>query len=64
MTLGATYYLNPNHKLMLNIGWVDNNANAKPNKDYSPIPPGTSTAQIPIYGDKFNIIAFRYALAF
>lgn len=62
--LGATFYMNPNHKLVFNFGWVNNNDNAKPNKEFSPIAAGTSAAQTVIYGDKFKIISLRYQLAF
>lgn len=62
--LGATYYMNTNHKLLFNVGWVDNNNNAKPNKEYAPLPTGTSTAQVPVVGDKFRIFSIRYQLAF
>jgi len=62
--LGATYFMNPNHKLVLNFGWVNNNDNAKPNKEFSPIAAGTSTAQTVVVGDKFRILSLRYQLAF
>ncbi len=62
--LGATYFMNPNHKLVVNFGWVNNNDNAKPNKEYAPIAAGTGTAQTVIVGDKFRILSVRYQLAF
>jgi phosphate-selective porin OprO/OprP len=62
--LGATYFMNTNHKLVFNFGWVDNNSNAKPNKEYAPLGTGTSTAQTVIYGDHFKIISMRYQIAF
>lgn len=62
--LGATYFMNPNHKLVLNVGWVNNNDNAKPNKEFSPIAAGTSAAQTVVVGDKFRILSVRYQLAF
>jgi phosphate-selective porin OprO/OprP len=62
--LGATYYMNTNHKLLFNVGWVDNNGNAKPNKEYAPLPTGTSTTQTAVFGDKFRIFSIRYQLAF
>jgi phosphate-selective porin OprO/OprP len=62
--LGATYFMNTNHKLLFNFGWVDNNDNAKPNKEYAPLPLGTSTTQTPVVGDKFRIFSIRYQLAF
>jgi len=61
---GATYFMNTNHKLVFNFGYVNNNGNAKPNKEYAPLGTGTSTAQTVVYGDKFKIIALRYQLAF
>jgi len=62
--LGATYYMNTNHKLVFNFGWVDNDDNAKPNKEFAPLPLGTSTSQTSLVGDKFKIISLRYQLAF
>ena len=62
--LGATYYMNTNHKLVFNFGFVDNNANAKPNKEYAPLGIGTSTAQTVVMGDTFKIISLRYQIAF
>jgi predicted porin len=62
--LGATYYMNTNHKLLFNVGWVDNNDNAKPNKEYAPLPTGTSTTQTAVRGDNFRIFSIRYQLAF
>lgn len=62
--LGATYFMNANHKLVFNFGWVNNNSNAKPNKEFAPLPTGTSTTQTVVYGDKFKIISLRYQLAF
>ena len=37
--------MNANHKLMFNVTKVDNDENAKPGKDWAPIPAGTSTSQ-------------------
>lgn len=62
--LGATYYMNTNHKLLFNFGWVDNNDNAKPNKEYAPLGTGTSTTQTALTGDNFRIFSIRYQLAF
>ncbi|TAK17996.1 MAG: hypothetical protein EPO35_01905 [Acidobacteria bacterium] len=62
--LGMTYFMNTNHKLVFNFGWVDNNDNAKPNKEFAPLPTGTSTTQTSVTGDKFKIISLRYQLAF
>lgn len=62
--LGATYFMNTNHKLVFNFGWVDNNANAKPNKEYAPLATGTGTAQTVVYGDQFKIVSMRYQIAF
>lgn len=64
LTFGANWYINANHKLMLNITQVDNDEYAKPGKDWAPIPPGTSTSQVPVYNDDFTTFALRYALAF
>jgi len=64
LTFGATWYINTNHKILLNVTKVDNGANAKPGKDWAPIPAGTSTAQTVIYGDDFNTFAIRYQIAF
>lgn len=63
-TAGATYFMNTNHKLVFNVVWVDNNGNAKPNKEYAPLPLGTSTAQTAVFGDKFRTFSLRYQLAF
>jgi len=63
-TAGLTWFLNTNHKIMVNFTNVDNNANAKPGKDWAPIPAGTSTAQTVVYGDDFKIFAIRYQIAF
>lgn len=62
--LGATYFMNTNHKLVFNFGFVDNNDNAKPNKEFAPLGTGTSTAQTVVVGDRFKIISLRYQLAF
>lgn len=64
VTGGLTWYMNANHKLMFNVTHVDNNMNAKPGKDWAPLPTGTSTTQTPVYGDKFLTIAVRYQIAF
>jgi len=50
--------------LMFNVTQVDNNDNAKPGKDWAPLPTGTSTSQTSIVGDKFVTIAVRYQIAF
>ncbi len=63
-TLGLNWYFNTNHRIMVNFTNVDNNANAKPGKDWAPIPAGTSTAQTVIPGDDFKILAIRYQIAF
>lgn len=64
ITLGINWHINANHKLMLNISKVDNDQYAKPNKEYAPIPTGTSTTQTPVLGDDFKVIQLRYQLAF
>jgi phosphate-selective porin OprO/OprP len=64
ITGGLTWFMNANHKLMFNVTHVDNNANAKPGKDWAPLPTGTSTTQTSVVGDKFYTIAFRYQIAF
>jgi phosphate-selective porin OprO/OprP len=61
---GATYFMNANHKLVFNVGYVKNNDNAKPNKEYAPLSTGTATAQTVVVGDKFKIISLRYQIAF
>lgn len=61
---GITWYMNTNHRLMVNLTKVDNNANAKPGKDWAPIPAGTSTSQTVVYGDDFKVFAIRYQIAF
>jgi len=63
-TLGATWYINANHKILLNVTRVDNDKYAKPGKDWAPLPSGTSTTLTPVPGDDFTTIAFRYQLAF
>lgn len=63
-TAGATYFLNTNHKFMFNVIWVRNNDNSKPNKEFAPLPTGTSTTQTSLTGDKFTVITFRYQIAF
>lgn len=63
-TLGVTWFMNVNHKLMFNVTMVNNDALAKPGKDWAPLPAGTSTTQIPIFGDDFTTIAVRYQIAF
>lgn len=64
LTFGLTWYMNANHKIMFNVTKVDNNGNAKPGKDWAPLPTGTSTTLTPIYGDDFNTIQVRYQIAF
>lgn len=64
VTLGATWYFNANHKILFNLAHVNNNDNAKPNKEWAPLPTGTSTTQTAVVGDKFWTIALRYQLAF
>lgn len=64
ITGGLTWFMNANHKLVANLVHVKHNANAKPGKDWAPLPPGTSTALVPVAGDKFWTIALRYQLAF
>lgn len=61
---GVTWFMNANHKLVFNTTWVNNNGNAKPGKDWAPLPTGTSTTQVPVYGDDFVTIAARYQIAF
>ena len=63
-TLGLNWYFNTNHRIMVNFTNVDNNANAKPGKDWAPIPAGTSTAQNVVYGDDFKTFSIRYQIAF
>ena len=64
ITGGLTWFMNANHKLMFNVTQVDNNDNAKPGKDWAPLPTGTSTSQTSIVGDKFMTFAVRYQIAF
>jgi phosphate-selective porin OprO/OprP len=64
VTGGITWFMNANHKLMANLAHVDHNANAKPGKDWAPLPTGTSTLLTSIAGDKFWTISLRYQLAF
>jgi phosphate-selective porin OprO/OprP len=64
ITAGLTWFINTNHKIMVNFTSVDNNANAKPGKDWAPIPAGISTAQVVIPGDDFKVFAIRYQIAF
>ncbi|MBZ0090026.1 MAG: OprO/OprP family phosphate-selective porin [Thermoanaerobaculia bacterium] len=64
ITLGANWYINANHKIMLNVTQVDHDEYAKPGKDWAPIPAGDKTKLTPIKGDDFTIIAMRYQLAF
>lgn len=63
-TLGVTWFMNVNHKLMFNVTNVNNGPLAKPGKDWAPIPAGTSTAQTVVYGDTFWTLAARYQVAF
>jgi phosphate-selective porin OprO/OprP len=64
VTGGLTWFMNANHKLMANLAHVDHNANAKPGKDWAPLPVGTSTSLSSIAGDKFWTVSLRYQLAF
>lgn len=64
ITAGATWFINPNHRVMFNITKVDNDEYAKPGKDWAPIPAGNSTSQSVVYGDDFTTIALRYQIAF
>ncbi len=64
ITLGATWYINANHRIMLNVAQVDNDKYAKPGKDWAPLPSGTSTTLTPVTNDDFTTISFRYQLAF
>jgi len=64
LTLGATWYINPNHRILLNVTQVDHDGNAKPGKDWAPLPAGTGTTLTPVKGDDFTTIAMRYQLAF
>jgi phosphate-selective porin OprO/OprP len=64
LTAGVTWFMNANHKLMLNVTSVDHDENAKPGKDWAPLPTGTSTTQTAVAGDDFMTIALRYAIAF
>lgn len=64
LTGGITWYMNTNHRIMVNLTRVDNNANAKPGKDWSPIAAGTSTTQTVIYGDDYKTFSVRYQIAF
>ena len=64
ITAGATWFFNANHKLMLNVTMVDHDENAKPGKDWAPLPSGTSTTMTPVVGDDFTTVAIRYAIAF
>lgn len=63
-TLGITWFMNVNHKVLFNVTNVDNGPLAKPGKDWAPIPSGTSTTQTVVFGDKFWTIAARYQVAF
>jgi phosphate-selective porin OprO and OprP len=64
LTGGITWFMNANHKLMLNVTKVNNDEFAKPGKDWAPLAKGTSTAQTVVFGDDFTVIAMRYAIAF
>lgn len=64
LAFGLTWYMNTNHKILVNLTRVDHNATAKPGKDWAPIPSGSSTAQTVIFGDDFNVLAVRYQIAF
>lgn len=63
-TLGVTWFMNVNHKILFNVTNVNNGPLAKPGKDWAPIPAGTSTAQTVVFGDTFWTIAARYQVAF
>lgn len=64
ITLGATWYINANHRVLLNVTSVDNDEYAKPGKDWAPLPEGTATNLTPVFGDDFTTIAMRYQIAF
>jgi phosphate-selective porin OprO/OprP len=64
LTLGLTWFMNANHKLMVNVTQVDNDEYAKPGKDWAPLPTGTGTTLSPVFGDDFTTIAVRYQIAF
>ncbi len=64
LTLGACWYINANHRILLNVTAVDNDEYAKPGKDWAPLPGGTSTTLTPVLGDDFTTIAMRYQIAF
>lgn len=64
ITAGVTWYFNANHKIMMNVTQVDHDENAKPGKDWAPIPTDGSATLVPVPGDDFTIIALRYAIAF
>ncbi len=64
VTLGATWYMNANHRILFNVTKVNNDKYAKPGKDWAPLPTGTGTTLTPVAGDDFTIIAMRYQLAF
>lgn len=63
-TVGVTWFINANHRILANFVNVNNGANAKPNKEYAPLPTGTSTSQVPVLGDDFRFFAIRYQIAF
>ena len=64
LTLGANWYLNANHKVMVNLTWVNNDQYAKPGSDWAPLPSGMSTTMTPVYGDDFRIFEIRYQVSF
>jgi phosphate-selective porin OprO/OprP len=64
LTLGACWYINANHRILVNITKVDNDEYAKPGKDWAPLPAGTSTTMTPVYGDDFTTLSMRYQIAF
>lgn len=64
ITAAVNWYINPNHRIMFDVTMVDNDEFAKPGKDWAPIPPGTGTSFVPVYGDDFTIISMRYQVAF
>lgn len=64
VTLGATWYINANHRILVNLTKVDNDQFAKPGKDWAPLPTGTGTTLTPVAGDDFTIFALRYQIAF
>lgn len=64
LTAGVTWFMNTNHKLMLNVTQVDNDEYAKPGKDWAPLPTDGGTTLTSVAGDDFTTIALRYAISF